>query len=675
MAETAPPTSIADRIAALKLNQVGRLPQPAPTFNQPHSNGQANGYANRTTNGAARRPPPPLPNRRSESTHSLTSPSAALSGKVIGNEPAATPTKAPVTRAVPALPPRRNKDDDALPALPPRRPSESPSLPARRPSGQISRRGSRESISSTTSGYSIASNKTGASSMTSSSAHMYAVRAPSYDPSALPPLPPKRTIDKPRDKSPEATLTKTVSSPVLPQRPTLPQRQTIAEQPNDAGRRLEPPPPSRKSALLQGFSQGNDKPPALPGARPGRETAPPPSLKPLEESQDISLPPPIPTASRPDLAQLKLSKPKPSTTSSHAAPSAAPQSDCCLTCRDFSAPDNHAARFPRESIPSHEPAWLAHQLTAPFTSETDKARAIFTWLHHNVAYDVVSFFNNDVKPSTPSGTLTSGLAVCEGYAGLFTALALMSGLESRVISGHGKGGTYHPPMSGAPLPPYEMGHAWSAVRIDGGKWKLIDPCWGAGSVCANDRKFTKRFSPRHFTMSNEEFGQRHFPEDKADFYQAGGQGPSWEEYLLCDDGIRDWVQVFSGYATEEGISDRSFAPRGQNISLSAERQKGMTRFSFGKICQHWDNEKSGKGKHYCYILNRQDKKPVPFQYNGKVWWLDIPSHELGQPGQFVQISAVNKFNNADARGLTAEKFMAGGRSMSWGGVCRWSIVA
>lgn len=122
--------------------------------------------------------------------------------------------------------------------------------------------------------------------------------------------------------------------------------------------------------------------------------------------------------------------------SNGAAPAGAGQ---CMECRDFSGPDNHAARFPRQSIPSTDVNWLGHQLCNQFSSPTDKARAIFTWLHHNIEYDVVAFFNNNVQPSTPKSTFATGLAVCEGYAALFTALATAAGLESVVVGGHGKG--------------------------------------------------------------------------------------------------------------------------------------------------------------------------------------------------------------------------------------------
>jgi hypothetical protein len=78
------------------------------------------------------------------------------------------------------------------------------------------------------------------------------------------------------------------------------------------------------------------------------------------------------------------------------------------------------------------------------------------------------------------------LAVCEGYAGLFAALALKAGLEAMVCSGASKGFGHAPLQPGEPVPPYKSTHAWNAVKIDNGEWKLIDPCWGAGHIgCPN----------------------------------------------------------------------------------------------------------------------------------------------------------------------------------------------
>lgn len=146
------------------------------------------------------------------------------------------------------------------------------------------------------------------------------------------------------------------------------------------------PPPQRpvRSALSLGFNnKAMVEPPPIPSSR---------------SVQGVNgAPPPVPTSSRPNLDAIMASKPKPGAVAQ------------CLICRDFSGPDSHAVRFPRQSLPSSDVGYLASLLCDPFPSATDKARSIFTWLHHNVDYDVANYRAGTIKPSTPEGTITSGL--------------------------------------------------------------------------------------------------------------------------------------------------------------------------------------------------------------------------------------------------------------------------
>lgn len=201
----------------------------------------------------------------------------------------------------------------------------------------------------------------------------------------------------------------------------------------------------------------------------------------------------------------------------------------CLYCRDFSAVDQHASRFPRAQVTSLDR--LSKDLTLPFHTLTDKARAIFVWLHHNISYDTESFFSKNLKASTPSSTFSSGLAVCEGYAGLFVDLASRCGIEAKTVSGFGKGFGFIPPTIGSSIPKFEMNHAWNAVKLEGGKWHLIDSCWGAGYVEGGSKKWVTEFNPRYFCASSTAFGRDHFPE-QADM-QLCDSPKSWESFIMA----------------------------------------------------------------------------------------------------------------------------------------------
>lgn len=324
--------------------------------------------------------------------------------------------------------------------------------------------------------------------------------------------------------------------------------------------------------------------------------------------------------------------------------------------------------------------WLATQLVAPFSSLTDRARAIFTWLHHNISYDVDAFFNDALQPSTPASTLLTGLAVCEGYAGLFTAIATIAGLESVVVGGHGKGFGFSALAPGAPTPPEESNHAWNAVKIDNGEWKLIDSCWGAGNIRGAGQPYNKDFSPQFFTMSNNDFGLRHFPTNKSQLFRTDGRRMTWEEYITGDRSPEK-ARIY-GHAGSEGLSDTKFLPPYLKIPVAPSKHGGPTvRFQFERTCEHWDPIRNGPGKPYVFILSihgvdgRADDH-VPFETNGFCWWADVPPQKLGAPGQKITICTVSTLGGGNGRGLSVDEYRLAKGRKGWSGECvaEWELV-
>ncbi|KAE8356998.1 hypothetical protein BDV28DRAFT_1096 [Aspergillus coremiiformis] len=692
MAEETQVLSIQQRIAALNQSQAGPQSagssllgaQPTPfvsrptpsrqqTINNPPVNAQ-NCTGNRLSDG----------NESTDAQQKLT--------------PRPPPTPGQRSKVPPPLPIRKASTESA------------PALPPRRPSG-FSRRESRESLASDVS-YSTstsAGRTTIASTTSNDSGTIRSVRAPAWGETKLPPLPPKRQDTKtvqplPRPKPSPANISRSLSHG----RPTLPPRRESTNSTSTNGSRSTSRPPPLPSRVHRDKSPGpsadnHDKqstrklPPPLPssaalekiqssgfaGINRNTDSSGP-------ESRQNGVPPPVPLATRPDLDLSKLQATKPSLCKSvHSAPAS---STSCLKCRDFSASDAHAARYPRESLPSFDLAWLARELTAPFPSLTDKARALFTWFHHNIEYDVHSFFNKCVKPSTPAGTLASGLAVCEGYAGLFATLATHAGIEAVVVCGHGKGYGYDAPAPGSPVPPVSAtGHAWNAVRIDDGHWKLLDVCWGAGVVQGPGRPYQKQFNPAMFTDSNDEFGLRHFPSKRSHFHRDDGRLEiSWEEYIVGNPNspLSAEQPITFGDAKNHSISERSFRPAAKQISI---RQPSPLRFQFSLICEHWTLEHHTRAKPGLFLLmvhgvdGRQEDR-IPFTHvrgsgpggGGDFWYIDVPNAKvLGAPGQKLAIAVLTSFGDRnDARGVTAEEYrqQVGRVGMAWAYIAEWQLV-
>jgi hypothetical protein len=117
------------------------------------------------------------------------------------------------------------------------------------------------------------------------------------------------------------------------------------------------------------------------------------------------------------------------------------------------------------------------------------------------------------------------------------------------------------------------------------------------------------------------------------------------------------------------------AARNQNSLLT------RCRFSFQKICPHWDPLKNGKGPYYLYVLmldamEGSPRSQIPFDTNGEVWWCDVPTRDLGRPGQGVMICTLTNFDGKDGRGLTKQKFLEKRGRAGWssGGVARWDLA-
>ncbi|MCJ1442187.1 MAG: hypothetical protein MMC23_002680 [Stictis urceolatum] len=659
--------SIQDRIAALNVGHVrapitatpNKRPVPKPPIERSHT---ANVPTTTQDGEIGNLPASPLPSEKKV----LAPPEGIIrTGQVNGSRGKAPPP--------PRVPPRTSTGS---------RPS--PALPARRPSEQLSRRDSQESICSTIStlsnfstGTTTTSNSTRAPSIDSGR-----IRAPVYDPATLPPLAPKRSQQEKDSSRPlfkgrqssVSTIGGDVKSPSLP--PSLPQRKAIdakSEQPpqqppQQPMRKLPPtiiPPVSSRSL-----------PPPLSSTRP----VPRPNGLPTPETTPEPTPPPIPSSTRPDLSKLMATKPKFPTASTAVSPVPQTRSSAssCLICRDFSAVDSHAARFPRQQVPSL--AWLASSLCDPFPSHTDKARAIFTWCHHNISYNTHDFFNKCVKPSTPASTLETGLAVCEGYASLYAALATKAGLGCIVVGGHGKGYGHSPLQPGQACPPPDpSGHAWNAVKIDNGEWKLTDPCWGAGAVNGKDEPYRAIFTPAEFTKSNDDFGLKHYPSNRAHFFRNDGRPSiSWEEYFL---GPNPGISPPRAYCTcgKEGFNEAKLLPRSGQVSTNPAMHDSPTvRFQLERVCPHWDPKRNGKGMDFVYCLELRTPKLdlVPFETNGRFFWADVAVERLGQKGGKVQIVAITTVNGMEGRGLSVEEFRAkqGRTSMSWDYVAGWELV-
>ncbi|MEO6221156.1 MAG: transglutaminase-like domain-containing protein, partial [Ginsengibacter sp.] len=115
---------------------------------------------------------------------------------------------------------------------------------------------------------------------------------------------------------------------------------------------------------------------------------------------------------------------------------------------------------------------IATYIKNNFNSESEKVRAIYSWITLNMRYDKdsphLAILTVD-RGRKIAAALKRRKGVCEHFAAIFNDICIKSGIKSFVIEGYTK-------QSGSVD---KSPHAWCAALVDY-KWFLYDPTWDGG---------------------------------------------------------------------------------------------------------------------------------------------------------------------------------------------------
>lgn len=175
-----------------------------------------------------------------------------------------------------------------------------------------------------------------------------------------------------------------------------------------------------------------------------------------------------------------------------------------------------------------EPAALARQLTASCQTDLEKVKAIFNWITENISYNTkprnktgvtatasLQYIQNDAEDTgalkslnerVAEEILRKRMAMCDGYARLFTVLCDHAGIRSELITG------YASSNSNRPVSKFSVNHKWNAVFFDSA-WHLLDVTWASGYVNRQSNEFVRDYDADYFLASPEEFIKDHYPDD------------------------------------------------------------------------------------------------------------------------------------------------------------------
>lgn len=172
-----------------------------------------------------------------------------------------------------------------------------------------------------------------------------------------------------------------------------------------------------------------------------------------------------------------------------------------MAAHEFAKVDDIALKMPHSVTTTVQ--GFAGYIHTNFISQTDKSRAIFTWITNNIEYNMMgrqSIVAYKDKIELAENVLQTRKGICMHYAELYNAVANMVGIKTYVVTGYTKNkGT----VTG-------LSHAW-CVSLIGSNWYFFDPTWGAGYV--QDAKFIKKFNPQYFKTSPQQLLTSHMPFD------------------------------------------------------------------------------------------------------------------------------------------------------------------
>ncbi|MDD7409490.1 MAG: transglutaminase domain-containing protein [Anaerovoracaceae bacterium] len=189
------------------------------------------------------------------------------------------------------------------------------------------------------------------------------------------------------------------------------------------------------------------------------------------------------------------------------------------------------------------------EITKGLTGAYEKAEAISRWVSGNVYYNMDARNGDDSTGPELSadalGTLRTGVAVCEGYANLTTALLRAAGIPARTCIGYGlidsdeEWSQYKASGSAG------ENHAWTEAFLRG-RWIEIDPTWNSKNIFYKGSGIKGNPADTYFDSTPQFFAYGHLQLRADDF------SPDYMKLLFYD--LKDdWSYKYIRFAVNNDI--------------------------------------------------------------------------------------------------------------------------
>jgi hypothetical protein len=253
-----------------------------------------------------------------------------------------------------------------------------------------------------------------------------------------------------------------------------------------------------------------------------------------------------------------------------------------------------------------------------FTDKIDKARAIYYWVAHNIAYDVKALRNSSNAKNTPAEVLLTRKATSLGFASLFQDMCSSADIRCLTVDGFVK---YNAQQIGEK--DQEINHSWAVVQLGQTpeEWFYVDPAFGSGNLSADMKEFTPAYSDAYFFTEKATFNQQHFPDNSA--WKLGSAPKNKGDFFE--------MPVIKTAAMELGITKCSpnngkikpKADKAFKFSFTLKSTENITKVELGigekKKYKVVETEYSASGSvlSFTYTFKDANSYPVTVFVNGK----------------------------------------------------------
>jgi Transglutaminase-like superfamily len=272
------------------------------------------------------------------------------------------------------------------------------------------------------------------------------------------------------------------------------------------------------------------------------------------------------------------------------------------------------------AFPTKNVAEITSAITAKFSTNEEKTRAIFYWIANNIAIDPKAVKKQDERNKLPEKVVELRKATPLGFSLLLQEMCSYAKIRCLSVDGFVKNRTEEINEKAE-----EKNYSWNVVQLGqtSEAWYYIDACRASGFLDPKQIVFTKQFTSQYFFTDKKLFNLIYFPDNLA--WMLGGGNKSIKDfYALPIIGNEAVGLEFRKLAPLTGVIKTTIA-KPVNFSFSINNDNTIKKISIligdekkkqKEEPMNFDNN-SGDIR-FAYTFKKEDTFPIQIVVDGKI---------------------------------------------------------